>query len=133
MNIIIYISIFTFQLGLKAIGDWWYKNKKKKIINHGLSSGIDIAIYIVAGYFFIIAPYEPVSVLFSIGVLVTTLSMRWWLYDLIYNIINKEKYNHLGGSAGLDQLLKWFENKGISQYIIKGLALLIGINLIVCF
>lgn len=130
-NILIYIAIFTFQLCLKALGDWWYKKYKKRIINHGVSSAIDIVIYVISGYFFIVVPFEPTSAIFAIGTLIFTLSLRWWLYDLIYNIVNKEKLNNLGGSAWLDGMLIWFESKGISQYIIKAAVSGIGIFLII--
>ena len=126
----IYIAIFLGQLIVKGIGDWWYKNKKKKIIPHGVSVAIDGLIYLLAAYFLFCAP-EWCSVWFMVGVMFTSGAARWILYDLIYNIVNKEKLNHLGGSSGLDGMLKWFIKKGISQYIIKAIMLGIGINILV--
>lgn len=102
ISTLIFIGIFTGQLLLKTLGDWWYKNKKKRIINHSLSAGIDISVYIVAGYFFIIAPLENVSVLFYTGILFTSLSVRWVLYDLIYNSVNKEVWSYCGNSSIMD-------------------------------
>ena len=129
INILVYVSIFVGLLLFKA---WWdYRAKKKgRIINHMQSSIIDIAIYTVSSYFLFCAP-SWCSVGVAVGILGTTLAARWILYDLLYNVINKHKLGHLGGSAGTDQMLKWFEGKGISQFIIKGIILGIGINLIV--
>ena len=127
--VLIYIAIFIILLLFKG---WWDHRAKKKgrIISHSRSSIIDGVLYLVSAYFLFCAPVWC-SVWFMVGVMWASFAARWLLYDLLYNVINKEKYNHLGGSAGLDGLLKWFESKGISQFIIKGIALGIGINIIV--
>ena len=130
MNTLIYIAIFIIQLGVKAFGDWWYKKYQKKIINHKLSSGIDIFIYIIAGYFFIIVPQGWTTVPFAIGVLIVTLSARWILYDLLYNLINKHKWDHYGDSSLIDKLMK---KLGKWHIVVKLIMLGIGINLIVWF
>ena len=129
VSALIYIAIFIAQLGVKALIDWLYKEYKKKIINHGASVAADGIIYFISAYILFCAP-NWCSTLFMVGIMWTSGAMRWILYDSIYNLINKHRYNHLGDSAGLDGLLKRLENKGVSQYIVKGASLVIGIILL---
>lgn len=103
--VIIYISIFTAQIGVKAFGDWWYKKHKKKIINHTLSSAIDTSIYLLSAYFLFCAP-SWCSLFFMFGIVFVSWGSRWIIYDLVYNWINKEKWNHYGESGWLDNNLK---------------------------
>lgn len=130
-----YIVIFMFQLLFKAFGDWWYKKYKKKIINHKASVGIDGLIYFITGYFFIIVPKGWTTVWFAIGVLVVTASIRWILYDLLYNWINKHRWSHCGDSAWLDEKTDLIDGKDDNicawSLVVKLIVLVIGINLII--
>ena len=126
MAIIIYIAIFIILLLFKG---WWDHRAKKKgrIINHGRSAIIDGALYVVAAYFLFCAPVWC-GVWFMVGIVWTSFAFRWLLYDLLYNKINGEKWNHYGGSALLDKFMIW---TGSYHLIVKLIILGIGINLIV--
>ena len=96
--ILIYILIVNFQLGLKAFGDWWYKKYKKKIINHGLSSAIDVLIYCGSSLWLF-----GNNIVFAVGMIVLAIGYRWNMYDQVYNYINNHKWNHYGTSDWVDR------------------------------
>ena len=120
MNELIYIGIFFSQLGLKGLGDWWYKKYKKKIINHELSLLIDGTIYLVAGWFLV--GFDTGFWLFILA------GSRWLFYDLLYNWINNEKWNHYGKSDRFDR----FSTKMGKWHLAPKIGLiLLGIILII--
>jgi len=125
VNVIIYIAIFLFQLIIKSIGDWYYKTKQKKIINHALSSVIDVVIYTISAY---ILFYKKFNLFVIIGIVLTSLASRWILYDLIYNKINHHKWNHYGYSSWLDRRMR---TTGKWHIIIKLIILGFCLNFIV--
>ncbi len=116
---IIYIIIFLFLLGFKA---WWDKRSKDngRVINHLQSAVIDTSLYVISAWFLF-------GFLKMGGVVILSLGIRWLLYDLIYNFVNKHEYNHLGDSSKLDL---WLKKQKISQYVFKGVVIIIGIILI---
>lgn len=103
--VLIYILIVVGQLFIKAFGDWWYKAKKKKIINHVVSVAIDGVIYVLAAYFLFCAP-DWCSLRFMFGIIALSAGFRWIFYDLLYNFINNHKWSHYGGSSLVDKFQK---------------------------
>lgn len=126
MEILIYIGIFINQLGVKHIGDWFYKKHYGKIINHALSAGIDGSIYFISAYLLFCAP-DFCSVRFMIGLMLATVGARWVFYDLLYNWINHHEWDHYGTSAWQDRQLK---KLGKYHMIPKFLLIILGLILI---
>lgn len=122
MEALIYIIIFINQLSLKALGDWWYKKRYNKIINHTLSALIDGSIYSVFAY--LLFGYH---IQLLIGIVIATVGARWLFYDLLYNWINHHKWNHYGNSSWQDKQLK---KLGKYHLIPKFILIVLGIILI---
>lgn len=125
--VLIYISIFITQIGVKAFGDWWYKKNKKKIINHFLSAVIDGSIYFLSAYFLFCAP-DWCSIGFMFGIMLTSIGARWIIYDLVYNCINKHEWDHYGNSSWQDRQLK---KLGKWHLIPKLLLIALGLILLI--
>ena len=117
-----YILIVNSLLAFKLAYDYHAKNVEHRIINHTISIIVFGIIMLVAAWFLLG---------FEAGKWIVLTMGYWWLmFDLLFNLINKDKYNHIGGSAGTDKMLKWIESKGISQYVPKLLLIGIGILLL---
>ena len=120
----LFIGIFLLQLAVKTTGDWLYKKYKRKVINHGLSVAIDFTVYATLSYL----AFHTISLLAVVGGVFTLAGGRWILYDLLYNLINKHKWDHYGKSSKLDRFL----NKiGKCHMIPKVLLIIVGLLLII--
>lgn len=116
MEIIYYIIIVNILLAFKLWWDYRAKNVQHRVINHELSALIDGFIYLISGFLLFG---------FNIGaIFLITLSYRWIFYDLGYNLLNKEEWNHYGESSKLDIFLK---KTGRWHIVIKLIPAIIGI------
>lgn len=93
-----YIIFYTIVLGLIGFKLWWdlRARKRGRIINHPLSAGIDLGLYIVSS-FFLIGFWE-----FGCHVLIA-LMLRWILFDLLYNKFTNKNLYYCGENSKLDQ------------------------------
>ena len=115
----IYIAIVNVLLVFKLWHDWHAKNVEKRIINHELSAVIDTFIYLVSAYW-----------LFGFsaaGWIISALAYRWIVFDVGFNLINKDKWDHYGKSSWLDRQLT---KLGKFHLLPKLLLLALGIILI---
>ena len=115
---IYFIIIVNVLLAFKL---WWdYRAKNKgRIINHGLSAGIDGLIYVISAWF-----------LFGFdagGWIVIAIGYRWIFFDLLFNKLNGWKWNHYGRSSWQDRQLK---KLGKYHLIPKFALIIIGIIII---
>ena len=113
-KIIYFIIAVNLLLAFKLAWDWYAKNKKKRIINHFRSALIDGMLYLFFIYIFKL-PW---------GVFFVAIFYRWILFDLIFNILNGDKWNHYGESSYLDRLMK---KTGNWHIVIKITALIISL------
>lgn len=90
--IIIVNTLLVFKL-------WWDKRAKDsgRIINHSLSAAIDVFIYTISGWF-----------LFGWdagGWILSAIGYRWIMFDLLFNLVNNDSWNHYGKSSCTDRFL----------------------------
>jgi len=92
---IIFLAALVFKL-------FWDKRAKDsgRIINHTQSAAIDGVIYALSIFFLSGVDYIEMGILF-----VLLCDMRWILFDIGFNMINGDKWNHTGNSSGLDVFL----------------------------
>lgn len=119
MNILIYFCIFLVLLAFKL---WWDKRAKDsgRIINHTLSAAIDGILYTVPAWF-----------LFGWscgGWILLLISLRWLLFDILFNLINGWKWNNYGTSSKLD---KFLHSLGPFHLVPKVLLVITAIILII--
>lgn len=77
---------------------------------------IDGSIYVVSSYFlFDIVP--------AIGFVIMAAGYRWLAFDLLFNWLNKWKWNHEGASSTLDRFMK---KMGVFAEPIKLAIIVIG-------
>jgi len=104
---------------------WWdhrAKNKKRRIINHARSAGIDLTIYCISSYLL----FNNDLLLLSAWVL-TGLSYRWIVFDAVFSKLNWDTWSFYGTSSWIDrQLIK----AGKYHLLIKLIPLIIGVTLI---
>lgn len=117
----VYTLIVNGLLAFKLIWDYQAKNKEHRVINHGRSALIDVAIYIISGYLI----YKDFRIVGAI--LLISLGYRWIMFDIIFNLLNKDKWNHYGESSLLDKILK---KTGKFHLVIKALPIILGLILI---
>lgn len=98
---LIYFAIVNLLLVIKLGWDWYSKNKKKRIINHGRSVVADGVVYVLSSYFLFCAP-DWCSLFFMFGVLFISAGYRWVFFDIIFNLINGDKWDHYGNSSKFD-------------------------------
>jgi len=116
-----YAIIFTLLLAFKVIWDYQAKNKEHRIINHGRSAIVDGSIYVIAAWVLHGWAYIIPLTLISVGA-------RWILFDLAFNIANKDPWDHYGESSFLDRMLK---KTGKFHILIKAIPVIAGI-IILC-
>jgi len=124
LNVAYVVFIFLGLLGIKTGIDFWYKDTKHEVINHGLSALIDFVIYVASVWFFLIASPFGLSVVAGIGVVWIMLALRWILYDLQYNTLHDLPWDHYGDTSKFDKFMK---ATGKWHIVIKIVMLLIGI------
>lgn len=125
MNILIYIGIINVLLGFKLFWDYRAKNKQRRIINHSRSSIIDGTLYTVSLYaLFCMSECSP---LFIIGGVILSAVYRWILFDIFFNLLNKDKWNHYGQSSKLDLFLA---KTGKYHMLVKSSPAILGIILL---
>ena len=95
---IAFILIVNALLIFKLWWDYRAKNVKHRIINHEQSAAIDGVIYIVSAWLLIGFPVAAGWVILAVG-------YRWVMFDIIFNLLNKWKWNHYGKSSRLDRFL----------------------------
>jgi len=120
-EMIFHFAIFLAQLSFKV---FWDKRAKDsgRIINHFRSALLDIAGYCTSIFVFIREDYIGM-----ISLLFLTCMMRWTLFDICFNIVNKDKWNHTGNSSVLDVFLDKIDGlkDNVSKYgiVIKGIGI----------
>ena len=112
-----FLLIISALLSFKLAWDYYAKNAKKRVINHRISALIDTALYCIAIYFLGISWFY----------LLFAFTFRWMFFDLFFNLLNKDKWNHYGESSNIDILMK---KTGKFHIVIKLLLLLLSIWLI---
>ena len=127
LGILIYSSVVLALLIFKLIWDWYAKNKQKRIINHGFSAFMDCIIYsfsasLIFNYYLLLSNWVV------LGAFIIALGFRWLFFDLLFNIINKKRWDHYGNSAKLDLFLK---KTGNWHIFIKLAVILLGILIII--
>jgi len=119
IHLLIFSGLLTFKL-------WWDKRAKDsgRVINHTRSGIIDFLGYAISIYFFC-----GLGIFGMISVLALTLDLRWILFDIGFNLLNNDKWNHTGNSSFLDVFLDKIDGArdNLSKYgiIIKGILLCI--------
>jgi len=120
VEVIFYILIVNGLLRFKLWWDWRAKNIKKRVINHSLSAAIDTFIYLVSSWY-----------LFGWdagGWLILALGYRWLMFDIFFNLSNKDEWWHYGDSSKLDKFLVAMGN----FHLVPKIALIIlGITIII--
>jgi len=91
-----YIIIVNVLLAFKLGWDWYAKNKKKRIINHTKSAAIDGALYLAAAYL------SFSGIILISGWIILAVGYRWLAFDVLFNLLNKDKWDHYGTSSKLD-------------------------------
>ena len=118
----LFIGVFLSQLAVKLFGDWCYKKYKKRIINHTVSAIIDLNIYVVLAVLTFWGSWLAI-----VGGVVAQLGGRWVFYDLLYNLVNKHRWDHYGKSSRLD---RWLTQVGRYHIVPKIGTIVVGIILI---
>ena len=100
---------------------WWDSRAKSngRIINHELSAGIDITIYVVSGV--LLFGWD------AGGFVLFALSYRWLMFDLLFNHFNGWDWDYYGNSSVFDRFL---QTLGKWHLVPKILILLFSILLI---
>ena len=114
---ICFLIAVNFLLAFKLGWDYYAKNVQKRIINHQRSAIIDGAIYTACILYFGL----------DYGWFFIALSFRWILFDLLFNLLNKDKWNHYGTSSVLD---KFLSKTGKWHLVIKLIPAIVGIILL---
>jgi hypothetical protein len=114
-----FIITVNILLAFKLAWDWYAKNKQKMVINHAKSAFFDGFVYVVAAWFSF--------GLSGIGWVIVAVGYRWIMFDILFNLINGDKWNHYGNSAWTDKQLK---KLGKWHLIPKIGVIIIGIILI---
>lgn len=122
MSWITIVGFFSL-LAIKLAWDWYQKNKEKRIINHGKSAFYDVCIYIPLVYF----PNDYADFMNVLSGILTLIIARGVFFDPLFNILNGDKFFHLGNSALLDIIGDKMDGKkdniGVLYWIIKVLLL----------
>ena len=116
-----FIVAVNLLLGFKL---WWDKRAKDsgRIINHLLSAAIDGCFYVFLAWY--CTGWD------AGGWIIIAIGYRWIMFDLLFNILNKDPWNHYGNSSWLDKQLK---RCGKWHLVPKILLILIGIIIIKYF
>lgn len=114
-----YAIIVNLLLVFKVIWDYQAKNKEHRIIDHARSAIIDGAIYVFAAWILLGADYIIGATLIAVG-------YRWIMFDLAFNLANKDKWNHYGTSSVLDRFLT---KMGKYHLLIKAIPVVVGVIL----
>lgn len=102
MGWLYYIIAINVLVGVKVARDYNLKSKGI-IVNHAKSAFFDVVLYAAAGFLM------SGSWLFYLSCLILSLSYRWIVFDIVFNLVNGWKWNHLGNSSNLDLFLKKFK------------------------
>ena len=115
-----FVLIVNLLLVFKVIWDYQAKNKEHRIVNHGKSAVIDGVIYVFAAW--ILHGWDHIVPLTLIAV-----GYRWVVFDIVFNLVNKDAWNHYGKSALLDRFLT---KTGKFHLLIKLIPIILGIVLL---
>jgi len=108
-------SVLGLIIG-KTIYDYIAKNKFKRVINHNFSAFMMVIFYgILSSYIFNDVLLYSNWVAFVAFIL--ALSIQWILFDILFNIANKDELMHVGKTSKLDKFLSKF--KPINRLLIK--------------
>jgi len=113
--------IVNLLLVFKVIWDYQAKNKEHRVINHGRSGIIDGALYVASAWILYGMIYILPLVLLASG-------YRWIVFDIAFNLANKDKWNHYGDTSSLDKFMK---KSGKYHILIKSVPVIAGI-IILC-
>ena len=124
----IYFLIVNLLLGFKL---WWdYRSKKRgRIINHARSVLIDGSFYATTAFFLYCYP-DWCSFWLLFGIVLSSAGYRWIVFDILFNKLNKDPWDHYGLSSWLDQKLYIL---GKYHLIPKVIVLVTGLILIYVF
>jgi len=114
--------IVNTLLIFKLIKDYHTKNVLLKVPNHKKSALIDTAVYIASALF--LTNWKWIE---ALGLVLIALGYRWVMFDIIFNLINKWKWNHYGESSKLD---RWLTSLGKWHLLPKIILIATGIILI---
>jgi hypothetical protein len=126
MNVAIYIAMVIVLLSFKLVYDFRAKNTDKRIINHLRSALIDGFMYIGASFILLLWG-EGFTHKVVIGFIILSVGFRWLFFDILFNLLNKDKWNHYGKSSKLDRFLT---KLGKFHLIPKLLIIIAGLILI---
>jgi len=116
----IYALIVTVVLAFKVVWDYIAKTNGR-IISHSRSALIDVSVYVFsAGLLF----YPDVMNI--AGAVVLACGYRWIAFDILFNLANKDKWDHYGTSSKLDLLMT---KAGKYHLLIKAVPIAIGLTL----
>ena len=116
-----FILIVVILLGIKLAWDWKAKNQEKRIINHARSAMVDGGIYVLSSWIL----FLPNAYLIA-GAVILALSFRWIAFDILFNLLNKDKWDHYGTSSVLDRFMT---KAGKYHLLIKAIPVVVGIVL----
>lgn len=120
--ILYFAIIVNLLLAFKLWWDYRAKNKKHRIINHGLSAAIDGLIYTVSAWF-----------LFGFdagGWILLAIGYRWIMFDFLFNKLNDDDWDHYGLSSKLDRFMRVL---GKWHLVPKILTIVLAVALILIF
>jgi hypothetical protein len=109
VKIVAWSLFFLVLLAFKLWNDYKAKNEQKRIINHAQSAIIDGAWYfVISAVFFGLCFWKW---------MLLAISLRWILFDLIFNLLNGWRWNFCGNSSKIDFTLDNLD--GIDDNICK--------------
>jgi len=116
----IYALIVTVLLAFKVVWDYIAKTSGR-IINHSRSALIDVSIYLFTASLLMYPNFLDI-----LGAVILACGYRWIAFDIIFNLINNDKWDHYGTSSKLDVLMT---KAGKYHLLIKAVPIIIGIIL----
>jgi len=124
-----FILIVVILLGIKLAWDWKAKNQEKRIINHARSAMVDGGIYVLSSWIL----FLPDAYLIA-GAVILALGFRWIAFDILFNLLNKDKWDHCGDSSFLDRWSDYLDGDSLNNrcnlyLLIKAVPIIIGIVL----
>ena len=109
--------IFVILLAFKLYWDYVAKNEKKRVINHALSAFLDSLVYLAAIY----------VLQLSLGWLIVLWGCRWLFFDLFFNLLNGDAWDHYGSTSKLDIFMT---KQGNFHILIKLAVIFLGLIIV---
>ena len=101
---IVYVIVFVLIIGTKLLWDYHAKNTEHRIINHTFSAVLDTILFSSVALF-LFSYLAHANIWISVGSVGLALSFRWVLFDILFNLENKNKWDHTGQSSKMDRAL----------------------------